>query len=321
MSLPVLGIDIAKAKFDVVLLINQRSLHKEFSNTEAGFAKLALWLDKYHATQVHACLESTGSYGLALAEWLYQAGHQVSIVNPARIHGYGQAQMARNKTDKADAALIAHFCQTQQPALWTPPPAEIRKLQAILRRVEAIKEMRQQESNRLAETVDPDIQQTLTTHITFLDEQLETLSQQLKEHFKQYPHLATKRDLLVSIPGIGEHTAAWLLAEMEDIAAYDSVRQLDAHAGLTPRHHQSGSSVKGKTRMSKLGNARLRKAIYMPALAAMRHNPFVKQLRQRLLERGKSKMTIVGAAMRKLLHLAFGVLKTGKKFDPNYAQA
>lgn len=320
MTIPVLGIDIAKTKFDAVLLVGTRSLHKEFANTVAGFAKLTDWLAKYEAAQVHAGLEATGTYGLALAEFLHQGGHRVSLINPARIQGYSQAQLARTKTDKTDAALIARFCQTQNPEVWTPPPPEVRLLQALLRRREALIEMRVQETNRLPEVTEAPVRTSLTEHITYLEEQIAEVEKHIKDHFDSHSDLKTKRDLLTSIPGLGDQTAALLLAEMRPVHEYDSARQLAAHAGLTPRQHQSGSSVKARPRLSKLGNARLRKALYLPALVALRFNPILKDLSQRLNAKGKSKMTIVGAAMRKLLHLAFGVLKTGKPFDPNYAK-
>jgi transposase len=128
-----------------------------------------------------------------------------------------------------------------------------------------------------------------------------------------------KSDLLVSIPGIGAQTAAVLLSEIGRIEDYQNARQLAAHAGLTPCERSSGTSVHGKTRLSCTGNSRLRKALYMPAVVSMRHNPLLKAFSERLLDRGKAKMQAIGAIMRKLVHLAFGILKSQQPFDPNYS--
>jgi transposase len=133
-----------------------------------------------------------------------------------------------------------------------------------------------------------------------------------------HPHLKAQRDLLTSIPGIAETTATVILAEIRDLDTFDSADQLAAFAGLTPHEFSSGSSVHGKPRLSKIGNSRLRKALYMPAVVACRHNPFIRAFCDRLLAKGKSKMSMVGAAMHKLLRQAFGVLKSQKPFDPNF---
>lgn len=314
-----LGIDIAKATFQAALLHNQKLHHHRFDNTATGFAQLQTWLVKHRCKRLHACLEATASYGDDLAYFLYQVGHTVSIVNPARIKGFAQSELQRNKTDKLDAALIARFCQQKQPEAWTPPPVEIKQLQGLVRRLEALQEMRQQESNRLEQVGKQAlISESLEKIIAALDSEIGRLRQLIKDHIDQHPHLRRERDLLLSIPGIGETTAAWLLSEVQ-VSAYGSARQVAAHAGLTPQHHQSGTSVRGRTKLSKTGNRRLRRALYMPALSAKHYNPIIRAFCQRLEKRGKRPMEIVGAAMRKLLHIAYGVLKSGKAFDPSFA--
>jgi transposase len=319
MHSPTLGIDIAKATFQAALLHNSKLHHQRFDNSEAGFAQLQAWLVKHRAKRLHACLEATASYGDDLALFLYNAGHRVSVVNPARLHGFAQSQLQRNKTDQLDAALIARFCQQQQPEAWTPPPLEIQQLRALMRRLEALREMRQQESNRLEQAGKQAlIRESLLKIIATLDGEIARLRQLLKEHIDQHPHLRRDRELLMSIPGIGETTAAWLLSEVQ-VSAYSSARQVAAHAGLTPRHHESGTSVRGRTKLSKTGNRRLRRALYLPAVVAKRYNPIIRAFCQRLEKRGKRPMEIVGAAMRKLLHIVYGVLKSGKAFDPSFA--
>jgi transposase len=137
----ILGIDVAKAKFDAALLVEGKVLYGTFPMDTSGFAALQHWLGKHTVSgsdSVHACLEATGAYGAALALFLYEAGHQVSVVNPARIAAYAKSRLVRTKTDKTDAVLIAHFCAREQPPIWTPPATEVRELQALVRRVEML---------------------------------------------------------------------------------------------------------------------------------------------------------------------------------------
>ena len=316
----ILGIDISKSKFDVALLRDDQYRTATFSNDAVGFVKLGKWLKKRDASQLHVCLEATGRYGDALALFLHEAGHQVSVVNPSRIQAYAASQLKRNKTDKEDAKVIAHFCATQAPAPWKPPSAALQELQALVRHLEALQSMRQQERNRLhAGIPSAAVRETVEAHITFLDKQIEELSQRIRDHIDQNPDLKQRKDLLTSIPGIADVTAARLLAEIPPLERFSGAPQLAAYAGLTPREHQSGATVSRRGHLTKTGNAHLRHALYMPALVAMRWNPIIQAFATRLQQRGKSKMTIVGAVMRKLLHIVYGILKSGRPFDPNYA--
>lgn len=317
----VLGIDIAKAKFDVALERSDgRVWRKSCVNTPAGFRELDAWLGRHGVTHVHACLEATGAYGDALATWLYDAGHRVSVVNPMMIHAFAASQLSRTKTDRTDAALIARFCATQQPSLWTPTPREIRELQALVRRLEALHEMRTQETNRLGSgAATPAVARSITTVIETLTDEIEAVQRQIRDHFTQHPGLRSQRDLLTSIPGIGEATAAVLLAELFD-KRYSSARQAAAFAGVVPRIMESGTSRR-PGRLSKIGPGRLRKALYFPAVAALRCNPTFQPLRERLRAKGKVPMVIIGAAMRKLIHIAYGVLKSQRAYDPTYERA
>lgn len=315
----VLGIDIAKAKFVAALLRPDGQVrHKSCANTFAGFAELAAWLTRQQVTQVHATLEATGTYGDALATWLYDAGHVVSVVNPAIIHAYARTQLARSKTDRLDADLIARFTATQQPPAWTPPAPEIRQLQALVRRLDALQGMRTQELNRLAAgpTV-ADVRASIEAVVAHLEAQIAQVQQLIRDHLDRYPGLRAQRDLLVTIPGIGEATAAILIADLFD-KRYSSARQAAAFAGLVPRLMESGT-LRGRSRLSKIGPGRLRKALYFPAVAALRWNPTIRAVRARLHAAGKPPMVIVGAAMRKLIHLAYGVLKSGRAYEPTCA--
>ncbi|CAA9430735.1 MAG: hypothetical protein AVDCRST_MAG74-3680 [uncultured Pyrinomonadaceae bacterium] len=328
MNLPIvattaLGIDIAKLKFDVCLIKpSGRAKHKVFANTQHGFEQLVAWLNSHQVSELHACLEATGTYGEALALFLHDAALVVSLVNPAAVRAFANAGLSRTKTDKVDAELIARFCLAQQPKAWQPPAPERRELQALVRRLESLTEMRVAEENRLSSgTLTAAVRHSLQQHIAYLVEEIKQTEALIRQHIHNHPDLKEQSDLLDSIPGIGETTAALLLAEIVNLKQYTSARQVAAYAGLVPRERRSGSSVSGRTCLSKIGNARLRKALYFPAITALRCSDFFKAWADGLRTRGKSKMSVIGAAMRKLIHLAYGVIKTGKPFNPNWAKA
>jgi transposase len=323
MKQAIVGIDVSKATLDVVLLRPEQGPQAaSYDNTLAGFQKLDKWLRKRKAGRVHACLEATGLYGDEVAVFLYEAGHTVSVVNPARIKAYAESQLQRNKTDRLDAALIADFCRTQQPTAWMPPDPAWRELRTLARHLLDLQDMRQQERNRLQAGPTSDIvRQTVCAHIAFLQQQIDELEQVIRTHIDQHPDIKHQRDLLDSIPGIGSLTAALLVAELADLSRFEHAGQVVAFAGLNPRQRRSGSSVRGQTRLSKTGNAIIRRILYFPALTARRYNPRLAPWCDGLAARGKTKMQIIGAAMRKLLVLAYGVLKSGQPFDPDYHPA
>jgi transposase len=314
------GIDVSKDKLDVAILQKGEHKFKTCNNDREGCKQLGRWLKRQQIKEHHICMEATGQYSLLAAEYLYQEGYQVSVVNPLRIKAYGQSQLVRNKTDRLDALVIADFCRSQHPPAWKPPSPAIKELKARVRYFEDLQSMRQQESNRLQSGItSPAVIRMLTEHVALLDQQIETLKGEITTWINQHPELKHQKDLLCSIPGIADLTAARLLAEIQDFQAFESAAQLAAYAGVTPRQHLSGSSVRGKARQSKTGNAHLRKSLYFPAMAACKHNPIIRAQRQRLLDRGKLGKVIIGAAMRKLLHIAYGVVKSGQPFDPNFA--
>jgi transposase len=317
-----LGLDIAKATFSACLIRESGKLrHKSFANSPAGFAQLSGWLKQLAASPAHACLEATGTYYEALAAYLHAEGHAVSVVNPAAIKAYAQSRLSRTKNDRVDATLIAGFCAERRPAPWQPPAPELRELQALVRRLDSLQEMRTMEENRLSSGVTvAAVRASLEDSISYLTAQIEKTEALIHDHINRHPGLRRQRELLDSIPGVGSATAAVLLGEVPDLLQYKSARQVAAFAGLVPRERQSGSSIRGRVRLSKIGNARLRKALYFPAITALRCSPFFQSWAEGLRQRGKSKMAVIGAAMRKLVHLAYGVLKTGKPFDPEWAK-
>jgi transposase len=312
-----LGIDIAKSTFEVSLRrLDGRRRHKSFRNTAAGHAALVAWLTEHAGRTVHACLEATGTYGDAVATALVDAHHVVSIVNPAAPKAFAESQLRRTKTDRVDADVLADFCAALQPAPWTPWPAEIRLLQSLVRRRDAVQDMLTQERNRqqAGDLVTP-VAASLRRLVTTLEDELADLDRQIRDHLDQHPGLRHQRDLLVTIPGIGAATVARLLAECRAITDFASARTYAAFAGLVPRHRQSGLQDP-RARLSKLGSARLRYALYFPAITAIRRNPVLKAFSDRLRQAGKPPMVIVAAAMRKLLHIVYGVLKHQRPFNP-----
>jgi transposase len=316
----IIGIDVSKQTLDLVLIAEGRSFHKTIQNTPQGYAQLGTWLKDHQAVDdVQACLEATGQYGDGVAEYLYTNGHQVSVVNPARIKRYGESKLHRNKTDKADAALIAEFCLKENPAAWQPLNPEIKHLRALVRRREDLKAILQQENNRFKSgEKDIFVLDDLQAHMDYLRERIAAIELKISELINQSPIMKVQQELLVSIPGIGKQTANTLLAEIGDVSAFDNAPQLAAFAGLTPQGHNSGTSVHKKTRISKQGRSELRRCLYMPAVVALSHNPVIQDLSYRMAKRGSYKMEIVVAAMRKLLHIVYGVLKNQLPFDPNY---
>ena len=315
----ILGIDISKKTFDATLLDDAGVRHhRQFPNTDAGFATLQSWLATHAVTTLHACMEATNIYWEDLAEVLSQAGHQVSVVNPARTKGFAISQLKRNKTDKVDSEVIADFCERLHPRQWTPPRPEQRLLRDFVRHLEVLKKTRTQHLNRMSTCRNPVVQQSFQALIVTLNAQIQAIEAHIEQLFTTYPVLRDQRTYLVSIQGIGKPTAAKMLAEMYDMEQYENAPAAAADVGVTPAHHESGSSVRRRPRLSKVGKASVRGALYWPAITAMQYNPVVRNLKERLEKQGKPFKVILGAAIRKLVHLAYGVLKNHTVFDPEY---
>ena len=313
-ELVVLGIDVAKAKLDCALSLGTKYRTKVFPNSPQGFAKLVDWLHHHGVDHTHVCMEATGIYWEASAAYLADAGHRVSVINPALAKAHAQSLGLRSKTDVIDAKMLAHFCREKQPPPWMPPPAAERRLRALVLRHQALIEMQTQEKNRI-ESLREDVRDSVETHLTWLAEELKRIERAIAQSLDDDDDLRGKRDLLASIPGLGERTIAVLLAYGVSSERFDTARQFVAFGGLSPRLHESGSSVHGRPRMSKVGHAFLRRALYMPAMVTLYRTAWGKHFRERLAAHGKAPKLIIGAMMRKLAQVAFGVLKSGKPFD------
>ena len=313
-----IGVDIAKKKFDVASLMNDKYKHKTFDNNESGFSAFITWfLPLCGDSKPLICMEATGAYSLPLADFLVNQGYFVSLINPAKIHAFAKSELSRTKTDKADAKLIARYAFIMQPPLWSPPPANIRELQALVRRVEHLLEMIGMERNR-QDTAHTKIVGSINTVLETLEAELEATRQAIHDHIDNHPDLKQRGDLLSTIPGIGDASVAHLLIALSEHHGFSHAKQVVAFAGLAPSLRESGQ-WRGNTHIAKNGDALLRKALYMPALCALRFNPLIRTFSERLKANGKNGKAVACAAMRKLIHIAFGVLKSGKAFDPNYA--
>jgi transposase len=314
---------VSKETLDANCARGQRKQAKIFANSPDGWKLVLSWLKAMNSKQAHVCMEATGrhSFGVALA--LYDAGHVVSIVNPAQIRDFARTKLGRNKTDKVDAALIRDYAALFNPAPWTPPSPAMRRLCELHTVRAGIIGSRTEWKNRLGSGLGDGTATGLAAMtIEHFTHQLETIDRAIGETIDQDATLRGRRDLLLSVNGVGETLAALLLVEMPEPEVLRRSGEMVAYAGLNPSHHRSGTSIDRPTRISKIGNATLRSSLYMPALSAMRYNPAVAALVARLKQAGRLKpKQIVIAAMRKLLVLCFGVLKTGKPFDPAIAMS
>jgi len=315
----IVGIDISKAKFDAALLVGERVRHGAFSNTEAGFEQFLAWLARHRpdpAAPLHACMEATGNWGLDLAAFLHGRGVRVSVVNPARVKAYGASELARNKTDRLDAALTARFCRAHAPSAWVPPAAGLRELRELVRRCDALKAARVQEMNRRAAGfASPAVAASIKAHIDWLDEQIEAVMGEVRRLVASDPALSRNLALVRSITGFGEVSAVILLAELPNIGEF-TPKALAAFAGLSPSEHSSGTSVRRPGKISRIGNQRLRGILYMCALSAKRNNKALADFVRRMAEAGKPPKVILVAVARKLLVYAHAVIRTQKPFQP-----
>ncbi|GHU49750.1 IS110 family transposase [Betaproteobacteria bacterium] len=324
-----LGMDVSKAKLDCSLLQDasgtRRKAKNSIANNRGGIDVLLGWCKQQGITPdgLHVIMESTGVYHEQAALALCDAGVTVSIVNPAQVRNFARGIAVLSKTDSIDSLVLARYGALLNPAAWTPPTPAARTLQALLSRREALAQDLQRERNRQekAEATETParIHQSLKKSLTFLERQLSELQKEIDEHIDHHPDLKEDRALLQSIPGVGPQVGNHLLSVMHR-HVFMSAEQLAAYLGLVPIERQSGTSVLGRVRLSKNGPAHIRAILYMAAVVAIRHNPHIKALYARLLAKGKSKMSAIGAAMRKLVHLCFGVLKTRTPYQANYVK-
>jgi transposase len=321
MEVPSIGIDVSKETLDLNVITGGKPLGKQFPNTEAGFSQLIGWLKHRKIGQAHACLEATGRYSLGIASALHAAGFVVSIVNPAQIRDFARTRLGRNKSDKVDAGHIREYCTMFRPPAWQPPSPALQRLCELQTMRAGFVSAKVEWQNRLGSLgVDPAARALAEATIAHFIAQIESADKAIADTINDDDDLRGKRELLLSIKGVGQTLAALVLAELPGQDLISTSAQAVAYAGLNPRQFQSGTSINRPTRISKIGNATLRAGLYMPAMVAMRHNPAVAALAQRLRAAGRLKpKQILIAAMRKLLVICFGVLKSGTPFNADLA--
>ena len=320
------GIDVGKEKFDVGWLRDVKSGKKKtkvFKNTRAGHQQAQDWLLnnlKVPAEDIVITLEPTGVYHEALMYFLHDCGFQVLLVNPGKAKKFAESLNQIHKTDKLDAVTLAWYGHAQQHKLtpWQPEPPEIRELKVMIRRLDALEKDLQREHNR-QEAADVSLSsdrvtQSIQDMIETLKAEIQRLQQDIDDHIDRFPELKRNRELLESIKGIGpvmSRELVYLFASKR----FKSARQAAAYLGLIPKLKESGT-LKGRTTLSKIGSARIRAKLYMAAVCASTHNPDIKAQKARLLKAGKVKMQALGAAMRKLIQICFGVIKHQSEYQP-----
>lgn len=316
------GIDVGKEE---LVVATESGKPRSFGTTIAEIKRLGQWLLRQSAGRaIHVGMEATGVYSHGVAAGLSQYKQiTVSVINPAQIKAFGRAMLTRTKTDRVDAKVIREFVRSQLPAAWTPSPVVRQQLYALVAQADALgQEIRQWKNRRHAQRHDINIPKTVTNStaaiIRSLERALVRLHNSIDDLCASAPMLTTDMSLMTSITGIGVRSAAQILAYGNTNLTERTRRQLDAHAGLAPAERQSGTSVRGKSHLAKQGNARLRRALYMPTLVAVHHNPVLKNHYEKLLARGKMKKVALVACMRKLLNIIRAMLINRKPFDPNY---
>ena len=310
------GIEVSA---QTLLVVRGAHAPREFPNTPAGHQAVLRFLEQA-AGPVRVCLEATGRYGLDLALALHGARLAVMVANPRAVRHFALAEMRRSKTDRVDAAVLREFAARLRFRSWQPPSPTALQLVAVARRLEALTAMITAEKNRLhaaslSQALPRYVRLEIARHLRVLEQHVARLRQAAEAFIADDLELRVRYQLLQSIPGFGATSALHVLAELTLLGPDLDVRQWVAAAGLDPRQHSSGSSVHRPARISKLGNAHLRRGLYMPALVAIQHEPHLAAFYQQLLARGKAKLQALVAVMRKLLHAIFGMFKHHQTYD------
>jgi transposase len=317
--MPYIGIDIAKKSFDVAFPLEKGYTLKKYSYDASGLTAL-----RQHLPVESCCvMEATGPYYVRLATFLYEQGIAVAVINPLVIKRFSQMRLLRTKTDQADAKLIAAYGELEKPALWKPAVSFITELQQESTVLEGLIRQRTALQNQLEAFnqlphVSPEALQTLHTLLQTLQEQMQALEKSMERKAKENEGQAL--DNLTSIPGIGCKTAIQLLIITQGFRRFANAKQLCAYVGISPRIYESGTSVKGKPKISKLGMGRLRALLYLCAWSACKYNQACKDLYERLLAKGKAKKLALVAVANKLLKQAFAIGTKQIKYDDSFAQ-
>ena len=316
----VIGIDIAKQTFDFAFEDGKKKWHfNKVKNTESGFKKLEKWLDKNSLI----VMEASGPYYFQLALYLYEKGYNVSVANPLVTRRFSQMFLHRAKTDKIDAKTLAQFGQLMHEKLkpWSPPEQAISQLRQMQTLMDGYKKELTMLRNRkeaflAAGIMNPEVMESLERSIEHLKQEITLLEKKMEEI--SYEHYKENMELLQSIPGIGKKTAIALIVLTNNFKKFEHYKQLIAYVGMSPRIFESGESVKGKGHIAKMGNAYVRKLLYISAWSAKRWNKTANEMYERLKEKGKPERVIKVAIANKLLKQSFAIVKSGRPYDPNH---
>lgn len=309
------GIDVSSRKLDLAVKENDKWLQAGFENSNKGHLAIVRYIRK-RAKSAIVCVEATGIYHLELCLALHEAKDiQVTVLNPRASKSFAMAMMQRSKTDVTDARVLAEYTERMICIPWQPPRQAIWDLRAIARRTDVLTRQRAAERNRLHASRSALISSDIEVNIRHLQRRIDQLQGKASEPIEHDNELLQTFTLITTISGIAEASAIRIMGEILMLPKDMKARQWVAHAGLDPRSFESGSSVKKKTRISKVGNAHLRHALYMPALSASAHDKYIRLFREKLAERGKTPMQGVVAVMRKLLHTIHGVLKNKAPYN------
>lgn len=320
------GIDISKRFIDVCLLVDGikgKRKTKVLPNDPNSAQALAQWLtlQKCDPSQAHIIMEATGVYHEHLADDLHQSDILVSVINPHRVREFAKGMGILTKTDKVDAYVLACYGCLKQPENWLPPSQEIRKLKALLQHRDSLLNDKQRIENRLSTlkstTAPEEVLTSLESIEQNLKDELARIERLIAEHIDKHPRLKNDLKLLKSIDGVGEQIGWNMLAIIRG-NNFRSAEQVAAYLGVIPIERRSGTSVCGRARLSRIGPPGIRAKLYMGAIAAISWNSHVRALYERLRLKGKAKMVAIGAAMRKLVHLCYGVLHTQQPYDKNH---
>lgn len=321
------GIDVAKDKFDVSYTVDGQNIfgYSTFANDKKGikkfFKQAVTFMQNQGEKAIHFCMEATGIYHFELCEYLQNSAHTVSVVNPLKTKSFSKSLMLRTKNDKVDSSMLSLYAFLHNPPHTPKLPESIRKFRSLVRYKESLIESRTQEIGRLKSSLDPEVKQLINRKIRFIEKQTSETIFKIQNLIKKDEFLSRQMKLLKTVDCVGDKVAWVMLAEFkfEDVESI-SPKAMVAHAGLSPREHSSGSSIRGREHISRMGNSSLRKILFMPALGCIKNQNYFTKFYLNLVEKGKPKKVAVTAVMRKILLTSMGVLKNQQPFDPNWAE-
>ncbi|HGG9416207.1 TPA: IS110-like element ISNgo3 family transposase, partial [Neisseria meningitidis] len=308
----IIGLDISKDTIDATLHKTNGSIHYiKFKNNDDGLKQFRLWIKGNRIRKVYIGMEATGIYYEKAADML-SSYYTVYVINPLKIKDYGKSRFNRTKTDKADSNLIADYIKRHQDTLIPYQIPKNKALQKLINLKNQLQQQQKQIKNRLHSTEEDFIRNIHQDLIDTIQDKMEQVKIAISEQIKKQTDYNHYRNLQ-TIPSIGKDTASVLYAQLTE-KHFKTANQFVSYAGLSPAIIQSGTSVRGRGRLSRYGNRRLKSTLYMPALCAYRFNAFPKLINN-LKKAGKPKMVIIVAIMRKLAKLAYYIVKTGQPYD------